>query len=293
MSKGQGKDTSQSSTQAIPFRLSDAQFAALSEEQRMSISSERTYGGAYQGSSGEVGVAGSPREDTRDIRREPGSIALPNNILTVNLVDSLVHENQPLPSALEQWRNEYDFYSATASIGIVCNPHAGARGITKVVFDVALQSDNPHSPPQIDDVGPQTTWVDGSGAVTADVKIDTRLVSGLLKFVTIGPVSGANIPLPSLSWEYKYAHTAKTPSVIVAHGGATATWTFTKTNEYIDGQFDLLILLRRKNDQRSLGLVINSATVTFHYPFFSGGDVEIPLAINRYIALAARPTTNM
>lgn len=117
------------------------------------------------------------------------------------------------------------------------------KGITLFRTKIRLVDEAAAADVQIEDVGPDTEWVEKPYELNAEAKIGYGLVNDVLKL--FGVTKALPVPEGEVTW--KYAWKPKYAKVIAGASGREANWTFGKVKEEpLDGQLELVLSMRTR-----------------------------------------------
>jgi hypothetical protein len=187
-------------------------------------------------------------------------IGFPAYLDATNVVDEL---EKGVPNTLKRWLSDRDFHRVTFNVTLRTGEY-GLRGATELKLEARLQGDHGRLPPQIDDVGPQTAWVDKAYSAQGEIKLGYGIVGSLLKLLPFGK----HLPVPEGSVTFTYKWNPKVASVISSATNQDADWAMTrKPGQYLDGEHELMLLIRRPRDVESLQLVFDRAWARYDVEF--------------------------
>jgi hypothetical protein len=186
----------------------------------------------------------------RAIRTEdPGYIDLPETIYAYDIIADKKAKNEPIPSAMSQFLNRYNFYLALVPISAGINYNArGAKWISvKGQFASGVTAE---------DSGPKTEWIK-AGEFEVNFGINFNTVGKLLELVNLpNPVDG------SVAWKWtRHPHVA---TIVTGGAGRRVEWKFTaEPGKYVDGAHQAFTTLRAPRDIDGIYLEITDALAEY------------------------------
>ena len=209
-------------------------------------------------------------------RPDPGYISFDKYIDSVNVVEQFVNETKALSAEMRQWVEERDFHRAALNVKLESINQA--RGVKRFSVNAELVSSNGKDLAQIDDVAPDTEWVDAPMSAELELDVTIGFLGEVLKFI-----AGKAIPLPGGHAKFTYKWNPKVGKIISGGSGVTAEWDLSASEgKYVDGGHRFELLVRRPRSIGKMKLVIKEAWAHYDMPWgrdvaFTDRGLEIPI----------------
>lgn len=188
---------------------------------------------------------------------DPGFINFPDIISSTNVILEYMNNEKPIPPAIKQWQPVQDFHLARFKIRLESDPKYRGAEEFRLSVELVTGEGEDTMPPQIDDAGPDSEWINAAYSGDLSLKIDTGFVGDILKLI---PQVKEAPPLPEISGSIKYTWNPKVAKVKAGAAGRSAQWVlYRHQGEYLDGDHELLLLIRRPREIKSLFLEVYSA----------------------------------
>jgi hypothetical protein len=200
------------------------------------------------------------------MRREvpdAGYIAFPDYVDSINIIEEYRRQKRRIPAALAQWRKERDFHRVPVNVKL--GRMKESRGAVEFSMTGWIWGPGGTLPPQADDVGPKTEWVNGPVSGKMDLGLSIGAVGSLLKFLASG------MPTPEANIEFTYTWNPKVAAVTSGASGDKVEWNFSRAEgKYLGGGHQLELIVRRPRGVSSLILTILRASVRYETAFRRG-----------------------
>ncbi len=198
---------------------------------------------------------------------------------SANIVEELQRKKEDLPQVMHEWVKTTDFHRVPLHVAI---PHLGevpnSRGAKwfSLTVDVIAEGRGARrgKPVRVEDAAPDTEWQEGRISASGELKVGLGIVNDVLKFLVPGAKA---LPLPEANITATYKWKSEYQLTVSEAYGQHADWRISpKQGQYLDGDHDLLLILRRPRWVESLTLRIRQAEVAYDLR----GDIDISRSIS-------------